>query len=218
VDDDTVILSQSGVRQGSVLGPLFFSLATHRAIQSVIDRYPSIAVFLYIDDTTLVGPPDQVHLAALDIEQLLRPLGLEVNRKKSEWLGGPLGSAPPGYAVVQAIKVLGAYVGPDSAVKAKLDAAVMKQDDFFRRLARLPPDVACALLTVCGVPKSNYVVRTHDPKVAHSYTTAFDVRVEKVWAELLEVEPDDQTRLMAHLPTSLGGLGFKRMEFVADEV
>jgi hypothetical protein len=216
VGDDVAIKSQSGVRQGSVLGPLFFSLATHRGMQSIIAKYPRVAVFLYIDDTTLVGPPDDVRHAALDIEQLLAPLGLAVNRKKSEWLGSPE-YAPPGYATVAAIKVLGAYIGPTQAVKEKLASMVKKQVDFFRRFSKLPPDVACALLTVCGVPKANYIVRTHNPSVAHEYTVAFDTRVEQVWAELLEVVPDEQTRLLAHLPTSIGGLGFTRLEFIAEE-
>jgi hypothetical protein len=218
VGDDVAIKSQSGVRQGSVLGPLFFSLATHAAMQKIVAKYPTVAVFLYIDDTTLVGPPEDVARAALDIEDLLLPLGLAVNRKKSEWLGGPINSAPPGYAVVTAIKVLGAYVGNQSAVREKLSAMGKKQVDFFRRFAKLPPDVASALLTVCGVPKTNYVVRTHDPRVAHEYTVAFDSKVETIWSDIFEVDPDEQTRLVAHLPTSLGGMGFTRMEFIADEV
>ena len=80
--------SQSGVRQGSCLGPLWFALAIHDVVVQAVKpmRGHDVGVYLYLDDVTLIGPPGATTAAAFAVEAALKPLKLLVNRSKSEWM------------------------------------------------------------------------------------------------------------------------------------
>ena len=212
--------SRTGVRQGSVLGPLWFSLAIHAAVAQAVAELPETKVdcYLYMDDATIVGEPRYVAQAAKKIEDALKPLGLIINRSKSEWIASD-GSLPPkDFATPDAIKVLGAFIGPEEACKRKLHERLEDQRLFFARLALMDPDVAAAVLSVAGVPRAGYITRTHAPNVSAAFTLTFDGHVERAWCTLADIDPDnvsDTTKDIAHLPTSLGGLGFTRATRIA---
>ena len=64
------------------------------------------------------------------------------------------------------IKLLGAFIGPDELCRERLIAHHGKQEAFFRRIDLLDADVAVTLLGACGIPRCNYICRTHAPEVA----------------------------------------------------
>ena len=76
--DSTEIESRTGVQQGDPLGSLTFSLAIDPIIRSI-----STPVSLwYLDDGTLVGPPDVVAENITALIPKFRQIGLELNKKK----------------------------------------------------------------------------------------------------------------------------------------
>jgi hypothetical protein len=212
--------SRTGVRQGSVLGPLWFSLAINAPVAQAMAEMPpeKVECYLYMDDATIIGEPKYVAAAAKRIEDALRPLGLIINRSKSEWIASD-GSLPPkDFATPDAIKVLGAFIGPEEACKRKLQERLEDQRLFFQRLALMDPDVAAAVLSVAGVPRAGYIARTHAPGVSAAFTLTFDGLVERAWCTLADIDSEDvsdTTKDIAHLPSSLGGLGFTRATRIA---
>ena len=78
-----IIHSCCGVQQGDPLGPLGFSLTLHPIVERIKAEVPSLALNAwYLDDGTLVGPPEGLS-AALDIVERDGPsVGLHLNRGK----------------------------------------------------------------------------------------------------------------------------------------
>ena len=79
--------SKQGVQQGDPLGPLMFSLALHKYVQSIAsDSKCSELLFnmWYLDDGTLAGPKAAVNRAILLIQQVGPPQGLRINTSKCE--------------------------------------------------------------------------------------------------------------------------------------
>lgn len=201
--------SRSGVRQGSVLGPFWFALTIHAEVEAALKRHPAVKGYLYLDDVTLVGPPQSVAAASADIEKALEPLGLMINRKKSEWLSRSNAPPPAGFTTPESIRVLGAFIGSDEACSNKLRALEAKQTAFFRRLGLVDSDAALAILQASGIPRASFIARTHRPAVSSSYLADFDAKVIRAWSDMSETatDPSTATRLLAHLPTDLGGCG-----------
>jgi hypothetical protein len=206
------LISASGVRQGSVLGPFWFALAIHEPVREVLKRFPKVRGFMYLDDVTLHGPAKETAAAADAIGAALAPLGLEVNAGKCEWLAVSTVARtqhPKGYKIVEAIKVLGAYIGVDHACRTRLLDVKKKHVNFFRRLPLLEPDIAAALLEVSGIPRVSYYARTHHPDVILPFLQEFDTSVLKAWMKICDITSVSQTtKTLASLPASLGGGGF----------
>jgi hypothetical protein len=212
ISDGFAIKSETGVRQGSVLGPLWFSLAIHAQLAQVHRRYSKkdVKIWMYLDDITLLGPVEAVRDAQEEITAELLKMGLRIHRGKCEWLSDAK-DAPPLFKAPRAIKILGAYVGVDDAVVEKLAEVFKSQESFFKRLVLLPSDAACSILTICGVPKANYIIRTHDPKIAARFISSFDDHVTAAYSEIAEIDADDTTKAIAHLPVKMGGCGWTNM-------
>jgi nitrite reductase/ring-hydroxylating ferredoxin subunit len=210
------IMSRSGVRQGSVLGPFWFALAIHDPIREVLKRFPAVRGFMYLDDVTLHGPARDTAAAATAIGAALAPLGLEVNAGKCEWL--TVGTTariehPVGYKPVDAIKVLGAFIGDAAESRKRLQEVAKKHVAFFRRLPLLEPDIAAALLEVSGIPRVSYYARTHHPDIIGPFLKEFDARVMKAWMFLCDIKSvSETTKKLAKLSTRMGGLGFTSWE------
>ena len=78
------IHSCCGVQQGDPLGPLGFALTLHPIIERIKAEVPGLGLNAwYLDDGTLVGPPEDLAAALRIIERDGPPLGLHLNRSKS---------------------------------------------------------------------------------------------------------------------------------------
>src|SRR4029077_16785566 len=92
--------SKVGVKQGDPLGSLLFALSMkeiyHEAVKS--DPTESVSAVAFLDDCTLVGPPNMRLIKAfLTLQQRAREGGLEVNMRKTKflWLHTDPGHADP---------------------------------------------------------------------------------------------------------------------------
>ena len=74
------ILSETGVQQGDLLGPVLFTLAVDEIARGVRSRLN----IWYMDDSTIGGPVESVCEYHRGIIPMLSHIGLEVNPTKSE--------------------------------------------------------------------------------------------------------------------------------------
>ena len=82
----TIIPSTQGGRQGDSCMPAFFCLGIHSILQAIADRH-NIVIKAYLDDITIYGGVASCTEATLEIEQMLKDIGLIINRTKSHVYG-----------------------------------------------------------------------------------------------------------------------------------
>ena len=219
------IPSERGSRQGTTAGPAFFCLALHPVLEEVA-KIDGVTVLAYMDDVSLLCTShDAARKAWAMLSERALALGLVINAKKCELLRHPSAGAEPVQFLDKNIaratsagclKLLGASVGvTDRAEKAHLTHRFSSFATFFRRLRLCLGPHGSALLAAAGVPKVNYLLRTHDAPVTLSVAGSFDGEVRKTWCEWAQCDADDVSRAFAHLPTSMGGLGFTSAEQTA---
>ena len=225
-----VIPSTSGGRQGDSIMPALFCLAMAPVLKDIA-RFHGVRVFAYLDDVTVVGPPDATVAAVAEIVRRLASITLRVNTSKCEVFSNNQAAAafvattcgfrhqPNG------IKVLGAFIGEANATAQHLEGKRLKHETFFEAIKRvpvqrngkpdmrdtIPPDVSFALLAYCGVPRWVFLCRTHEPSPANTECTArFDSSVREAFCSVAGIPPgalsSDQLILL-HLPRRVGGLG-----------
>eukprot|EP00744_Colponema_vietnamica_P000418 GILI01000749.1.p1 GENE.GILI01000749.1~~GILI01000749.1.p1 ORF type:complete len:1357 (+),score=316.40 GILI01000749.1:219-4073(+) len=215
--DSPVISSSEGVRQGDVLGPLFFCLALKPAIENTIHRFRTVVeslpvpkFFAYMDDVTIVGE-ENACIAALDyLQEELSKLSLMVNAKKTVTTSAVLAQSLK-CEHSDCFKLLGAFVG--RAVlkeKARIDEEPKKHEKLFNRLPFLPAEIAYRLLIKCGVPRFGHLIRTHEPDVVKPAAEAFTEMSVRCLANILRVDynhMDKEGFRQIRLPVRHGGLG-----------
>ena len=88
-----VMTTDVGIPQGDPLSSLAFSLQLAEPLAEL--NTPDHAAVAYADDTVLIAGPEHMHTALHRWEELLRPLGLTLNRDKCElWNPGELPLPP----------------------------------------------------------------------------------------------------------------------------
>ncbi len=208
------LVSSKGVRQGDVLGPVFFSLAIHGALLQVQKSFPRVHVRAYLDDVTLFGNGADLVAAAQMLEKLLENIGLLVNSAKCGVIGpdahfvfNALGVPAP-----TSLRILGAFLGPDPEVMAAVLERQTDQTALLGSIDFLEPSIRLAIIRFCAHPRLNFLVRTHPAELMASPCLAFDEAILAAVLRLLGVP-----RVMvdiAHLtlmcvPLKNGGLGLR---------
>jgi hypothetical protein len=223
-DSRTVIPSTSGVRQGDVLGPLFFALGTIDTLKRVAHECPGMAIVAYLDDITVSGrSPSAVAACCRQLGSAMRQhCGLELNPVKSQFLlpsgGDPspfleLGFPSPS---VPLIKVLGAFVGrPELASNAVTETAHRSLPLFDAlRQQLLPPVVAFNFLRVCGIPRLQFFLRTHPLPETEEAVRWFDREVTTTFESVVGCPLTPVALGQARLPAALGGCGLRSQALV----
>jgi hypothetical protein len=219
------IWSKSGVRQGDSAGPALFAATTFPALCRVRAAFPSVRIVAYLDDVTLLSADGEALVGASKaLASEFRALGLELAAEKCH-VCGPLANpvaAACGFRPVTIIRVLGAFLGPDSTTdlqSAELLATASKQSTLLKRLACLSDEEAFALLRVCVVPRFVFAARVHPPEVSSAAVKAFDSSVRAELERLLNTPIPDGSLACAlsGLAIADGGLGVRRIAPMAAE-
>ena len=201
--------SRTGIRQGDVFGPLFFSLAIRPMLEKIQEHHPLRA---YADDVQVqVNDQDAKEKLLTMLEDMPPEIkaGLQVNPSKT-W-----------FATFDDIRregreILGSFVGGDGRgaqelmMKAvtELDKRVQGTADLCSLQHRL------LLLRFCFFPCFSHFLRTISPDVTLLPARAYD---DTVWRCLTNWFGDlpDHSRLIAQLPTRFAGLGLFSQERIA---
>lgn len=221
-----ILESRSGVRQGSVLGPILFCVGLQPTL-SRIARTTSSLLYAYMDDITVINSrfiEGQQTIDALVAQ--LKLIGLAVNINKSfsmfststfTLLGQDLHNEP------SIAKCLGAAMyQPDSTdptlVKDWVTNRMMKMDSFFSALSQCPLSAthALALLRICANGRPNFLLRTHPGSYTLEGAQWFDERVEVALKRYIGEDIDETALSIYRLPCNKGGLGLRSQTELVD--
>jgi hypothetical protein len=220
------IFSTSGVRQGDVLGPVFFCLALLPIFRSLPTDLRGHSLS-FMDDITIAGNGTRVIALVTYLRQALRHIGLDLNCSKCHVFShnasisagvANLLDFVDGTDGAPRIKVLGAWLGSDPAVALALDKKATAQTKLLDKLAQVPAELAFALVRLCASPRWNFYIRTHAPTTTNSSCAIFDERLTRAVCDIASIDVAHLSPLSTHLitlPISLGGLGVTLLHHVA---
>ena len=208
------IPSQRGTRQGSSLGGFYFCVVLQPVLEALAAEFPEINFYAYMDDVTMTGfDPEELATAFFRFRDLCRPLGLEFNAEKCDWLGAEgeaMHASLSEAGVVRCegcVKILGAYIGEAAAIRKKLLDKLEKHDLLFERLIRMDAGSAqYGILLSCGLPRHGYNLRVHHPDVVRESALAFDRRLLDVAIVWFDIDVNDDLRIL-RLPRGYEGAG-----------
>ena len=207
------IKSSEGSRQGDVLGLLSFCLALHPILREIQAAHPLVKVRAYVDDINLAGSTEAVCAAIRMAVPLLAAIGLIVNSKSEIYTQHAIPDDLVSLLTVRrsAIKILGAQIGSDdSLISQWITAKVAKHGLFFHRLHVMERNSALVIARDCGVPRMNFLLRTHSPSLTEAGAAAFDGHISKLLHHLLD-EPGEFSVEAACLIALPGGLRIPNM-------
>ena len=214
------IMSEEGIQQGDLLGPLYFSLGIRNLMQSCESE---LSVW-YLDDGSLLGTPDQV---LDDLDKVLNAadtLGLTVNPSKCEIfftngtneefvreVTAKFQSKTPGIKELSNdnLTLLGAPLTEaacDEVMEVKLDELRLMGE----RLAMIDAHDALFLLRNCfAIPKLTYFLRTAPFFKKQEILAKYDEVLRSSLETILNVTLEGDAWVQSSLPASKGGLGIR---------
>ena len=224
--DHPVISSSEGVRQGDVLGPLFFCYALKPAIEKTqaifSSRFPDkpVEFHAYMDDVTIIGDEDTCIQAFEILKHELLAISLVVNESKtvttSERVKDALGCKHS-----DCPKLLGSFVSKVMSKELEaIDGLPECHEVFFNRISKLPAEIAFRLLRHCGVPRWAHIIRTHAPEVSMAASKDFTEMATRCLANILCIPYESITPAVLrqiYLPIRFGGMGMMAWEEMAHD-
>jgi hypothetical protein len=211
----TVLQSQTGVRQGDPLGPMFFALGIASVLHSVSRDRPLCTILSYHDDTYVVGPMEDTRESIRLIKSRLAPLGLRFNDDKGKIFGSlhnqqnlRLANIP---VETEGFIAMGLPVGNHQFILNHLDQLVRGQTRVLELLHKFSSPEAFALLKQCITARPTHCVRGVDPTLTTEYADRFDTEVRLSLATIANIPTglDDISNRVKNLPAELGGLGMR---------
>ena len=217
--------SETGMRQGDPLGPLFFSLGYWESVlKEAATVFSDVAFLAYIDDTYFVCRRSQGPKILRWLKAKMEKVGLRLSlgaNGKVQCLdpspGAEAGRRRDGYeCVTDGIKVLGGPVsfgieagcGQDSFRRAFLKKKLEACTEVLDLLPDMrDPRAAYWCLAHCVNARASYLCRIAAPWHIAEFLTDFDDKVDACLARLLELEEGlpPAARIIRGLPGKLGG-------------
>lgn len=230
------LLSQAGVRQGDVLGPLFFAIGAAPVLDE-IDAIPYVTPRAYLDDIFVTiphGVTDAATKAAVaatfaTAEREGAAAGLRLNRCKSAvWAADAEALLPPHAAgaredvescapVREGLKILGAPVGSPAFVAKSLDGIIKRAIGTLDLVAdaELPLQHKLVLLRQCVAQIPTFWARAV-PDAGPALAVWDTALLRRTGALVgLDVRDGSLQADIARLPVRLGGLGLRSMKDTA---
>jgi hypothetical protein len=176
----------------------------------------------YIDDVSIIAENFEAASKAVEcLRTEALKLGLRMNSKKCEILSRStpqkLSDTMSQFAHKKCVRLLGASVGfNNNDEKVHLEERFATTHElWFRRLLQMENSVGLAILAQCGIPKLNFVLRTHHPEVSMAIAQKFDSNVRATWIQWSNSEPDELSAILAQLPPKMGGIGLTKLSDIA---
>jgi hypothetical protein len=205
-------MSEQGVRQGSVLGPILFALAINDIIEEVNKTHEIVA---YLDDMNIITDPTEADAVLAQIEKLLLPWGLKVNRKPNktsilskEEIRSTV-TVKTGWS-----RVLGSVFGfcKRSMIRFCDDVAdshfsffqIFHDKGFTLKLWHKH-----LLLEKSGVARLTFLLRSTPPEFTRSAAEKFDEMLFKAASTIFNWELSPISQAIIKLPFRLGGCGLR---------
>ena len=201
------VMSQQGVRQGSVLAPLVFSLLLNPGLQRLKEKgFKGVA---YLDDVTvLVTESDIAKAGGIDaltkqVTDCFAGTQLRVNAAKTVLLlrrSYRLRETPKRCRIVMgATRLLGGpiyFPGEEEAAAAFVDGAVEETKAMFTVAAQFEnPLLQLAVARLSLEPRVGFLLRIAPPEVCNTGAAAFDAKLKDFTMECLGASTRDKDRL-----------------------
>ena len=181
--------SETGIRQGDPLGPLYFSLGIDAILRELRLEFPGAHALAYLDDITIVGKRSEVARAITWLTKRSLDAGLKVNMDKTFILDSTQAAGRYGGInyVSDGLLVLGGPIGggfqschvgfdPDFN-EQYADSEMTQAASVLPKLALLQKYMAALLARVCINSRVMYLSRCLPPDVTLNPTTNFDGRL-----------------------------------------
>ena len=232
-DGTFICASETGVRQGDPLGPLFFDVAIHPILQRFKTAHKDLLLALGVhDDTTLAGKRSLLVRIVRELTDLHRAdnpantTGMILNLAKTK-LWDPSATEPTSrYEGMERVRdglvFLGGPLGFDDKANAAglgnftsdyLHVQLLERREIIARLSELPPSVAWLLLQACINTRPMYLLRTMSPWNTDAPIAEFDAAVDAEVARLAQWQGDlpEVSRLLRGLPQQEGGCSLRTL-------
>ena len=213
---DDFLLSQEGVQQGDVLGPLYFALA----IQEMTDECKSDYSCWFLDDGVLVANALTIKDDYLRMVDSAAAVGLRLKPEKCE-----ISSInPDNFNAVQSLKaleplfkivnvgdlhLLGAPLLP-SSVEPVLQKKLEDLSRLCENLKLLEKHVAFYLLKNCfAIPRLLYFLRCAPCFTKPDLLKSYDLVIRESLLAIGDTPMDQRNWEIASLPVSYGGFGIR---------
>jgi hypothetical protein len=218
---ELVCHSETGVKQGDPLGPLYFSVGIANLLSQTVLHHPTIKVMAYLDDVTLVGPPAECLRAYDTVRKLGEDIGLLVNTRKSFLLAHPEAAEtiPDHYRhflypqiAQRGNEILGVPIGDDAFIATSVTEKFETRSTILETIGRLPATMAVPLIQACVNERPVFWKRTVFPALTQDASRLFDEAVDRCLASVAGIDGlPAMSKLVRHLPGSFGGINIRRM-------
>ena len=214
---------EHGVVQGDPTAPALFAFAIKGALECARlagNKQGKGAVYAYIDDVCIVGPPAYVAAAYQAFKKALGGTGGKLNEAKTVIYpdtdaAQELAQELHAGAAKSTTELLGMHLSDVDTVRQALQARI--EGDLghaakrLKQLAELDSQVALRLFTRCFVQKASHILRVQTPTEVAVFTTQFDKLLRDVLRALVmrdgKANLTKAQWLQATLPLSMSGLG-----------
>ena len=226
-----------GVKKGDPLGNLLFSASVQPLYAAVQAKFPSTVCHAIVDDFSFQGPVEEVIEALHFLHGTLQrdpdgaAAGLTLNLAKCS-LHCPSEAHPPamplriassqlGVPITTGLQPhLGTFIGldADAIAEAALERVDKEHSALFRLLLSpyLPQKLAFRLLTVCALPRFDYLTRTVPPAWLAQATGWFDLKAVATAQALASIDRSEKRALaLLSLPISQSGAGVRSQAIVS---
>ena len=226
-DGHRICDSETGIRQGDPLGPLYFSLGIQPILQELHLEFPDVDAFAYLDDITILGKRSQVAKAIEWLRDRSPDAGLHVNLNKT-YIWDSTRRDPDGRVgeinyVSSGILVLGGpigggfeacHIGSAADFNEKYAEREMSQAaEVLPKLELLRKFTATLLARVCVNSRVMYLARVLTPDVTSAAGNTFDGKMDACIATAAEYsgELPESAQLIRGLAASEGGVSMRRV-------